>query len=214
MSKLTKAEAGRLGAIASLAGINKRTKERAERYNLAPTRCKNCDKVFSYQRRTLSFCDKTCAATFNNRHRKFNRKPVEWQCLNCDKKHVVMVKEVTDKNSLDRKYCDNKCQHEHYFTAYLDQWRMGVVDGLTPGGRVVSYVVQYLRDKLNNSCSSCGIEAVWNNKPLILEVEHINGNSSDNSENNLSLLCPNCHSQTDTFKARNKGNGRKHRYKK
>ena len=41
-----------------------------------------------------------------------------------------------------------------------------------------------------------------------LELEHIDGNAYNNSESNLSLLCPNCHSQTPTYKAKNKGNGR------
>jgi predicted HNH restriction endonuclease len=39
-------------------------------------------------------------------------------------------------------------------------------------------------------------------------LEHIDGNAYNNSESNLSLLCPNCHSQTPTYKAKNKGNGR------
>jgi hypothetical protein len=52
---------------------------------------------------------------------------------------------------------------------------------------------------LDNKCSECGQLPEWNGKPLILQLDHINGNSSDNRLENLRILCPHCHSQTDTF---------------
>lgn len=44
-----------------------------------------------------------------------------------------------------------------------------------------------------------------------IQLEHIDGNSENNSLDNLKLLCPNCHSLTSTYGALNKGNGRKNR---
>lgn len=48
-------------------------------------------------------------------------------------------------------------------------------------------------------CVHCGIEAMWNGKPIMLTIDHINGCRNDNRRENLRFLCPNCHSQTSTF---------------
>ena len=48
-------------------------------------------------------------------------------------------------------------------------------------------------------CKECGISEKWNNKPIILHLDHINGINNDNRLENLRFLCPNCHSQTDTY---------------
>ena len=60
-----------------------------------------------------------------------------------------------------------------------------------------------------NKCKCCGIDK-WNNEPITLELEHIDGNHHNNERNNLKAICPNCHSQTSTFGNAGKGN----RYKK
>ena len=54
-------------------------------------------------------------------------------------------------------------------------------------------------------CIECGIENQWNNKFISLQLDHKNGNSTDWRLDNLRFLCPNCHSQTDTY------SGKKHK---
>lgn len=52
-------------------------------------------------------------------------------------------------------------------------------------------------------CAECGNDGTWKGKPLALQIDHINGNKYDNRKENLRFLCPNCHSQTDTFGSKN-----------
>jgi hypothetical protein len=54
-----------------------------------------------------------------------------------------------------------------------------------------------------SACSSCGIGQEWMGHKLVLQIDHINGRHNDNRQTNLRFLCPNCHSQTDTFCVRN-----------
>lgn len=52
-------------------------------------------------------------------------------------------------------------------------------------------------------CSSCKL-VEWLGKPIPLELDHIDGDNSNNSLENLRLLCPNCHAQTSTYRGKNK----------
>lgn len=56
---------------------------------------------------------------------------------------------------------------------------------------------------LNDKCYRCSMSPIWNNEILTLQLDHINGVNDDHRIENLRLLCPNCHSQTDTFSGRN-----------
>lgn len=52
-------------------------------------------------------------------------------------------------------------------------------------------------------CQVCFLNPEWNGLPLVLHLDHINGNPADCRVENLRFLCPNCHSQTDTYAGKN-----------
>jgi hypothetical protein len=54
-------------------------------------------------------------------------------------------------------------------------------------------------------CIECGLNGVWREKTLSLHLDHINGVYNDHRIQNLRFLCPNCHSQTNTYCGKNKG---------
>ena len=64
---------------------------------------------------------------------------------------------------------------------------------------------KYLISARGYKCEGdCAVEDTWNGNPITLQLDHIDGNSDNNFLSNLRLLCPNCHSQTPTYKGGNK----------
>lgn len=72
-----------------------------------------------------------------------------------------------------------------------------------------SYARRHLKRKIIEQsiipyiCTECKLESIWNNKNLVLILDHINGINNDNRIENLRFLCPNCNSQQETFSGRN-----------
>lgn len=86
--------------------------------------------------------------------------------------------------------------------------RIELADALvenSPYGKTSSLKRRLVREGLLVSeCATCKITD-WLGEPLVLHLDHVNGRNNDNRIENLRLLCPNCHSQTDTYCGRNKG---------
>ena len=196
MRKLTQAEAGKLGAEKTKVVIQQKIIKKINEYNLNPSLCKNCKISLEYKSKKNTFCSKNCAANFNNSLRdsvKNNRKAI-WNCTHCNKEHYTKLSKIG-------KFCNNQCQHNFRYQERLTDW-------LVRNNKVGKSVIKrYLGETYGKRCSNCGIEA-WCGKEIVLELEHKDGNSENNVVENLCLLCPNCHSQTPTFKGKNKGNGR------
>lgn len=115
------------------------------------------------------------------------------------------------------KFCSLSCQMDYRHQLWIKDWKNGRVNG-TVGitTRCVSgHLKRYLLEKFGNRCSECG----WNKRNPVtgavpLEIDHIDGNSENSSEENLRVLCPNCHALTPFYKNLNKGYGRQWRTKK
>ena len=98
------------------------------------------------------------------------------------------------------------------YLKYIEKWKSGLVNGMRGTYQISHYIIRYLREKYDNKCCECGWHKVNPyTKKVPLDVEHIDGNYRNNKEENLKLLCPNCHSLTPTYKGANKGKGRKER---
>ena len=113
-------------------------------------------------------------------------------------------------------YCNNQCQNDYEYKQYIKKWKNNEISGTT-GGKckdISQYIRRYLFEKNHNKCSKCGwnkINPFTNSVPL--EIHHKDGNCLNNKEDNLDLLCPNCHSLTDTFGSLNKGKSKRYKYK-
>ena len=83
------------------------------------------------------------------------------------------------------------------------------IEELLTNDRKYTYPSHKLKNRLlseglkEHKCECCGITE-WNGKPAPIELDHINGNHHDNRLENLRILCPNCHAQTDTYRGKNK----------
>ncbi len=126
-----------------------------------------------------------------------------YHCLNC-KKENLWTRQKSNK------YCDNKCQQDFQFKQYIKDWKKGVECGRKGKLQTSRYIHRYILEKQDYKCDVCKISD-YNGLPITLELDHINGDATNNTEKNLRCLCPNCHSQTPTYRSKNKGSGRKGR---
>ena len=182
---MSKKEAGKLGALKYIENLKERKIIDEYNYYLSPVICKHCGNPHIYEKRKNKFCSISCATTFNNLLKNKN----SFNCLNCNA-------EIIDEKSKYRKYCSIKGQNIFQIKEKIKE------NKASP-----RTLKKYLLEVNGNKCWDCGISE-WNNKSITMDLEHIDGNSDNNTLENLSLLCPNCHSQTPTYKGANKGNGR------
>jgi hypothetical protein len=118
-------------------------------------------------------------------------------CLKCGKE--------IERNYFSKRFCSNHCQQEYNYDEYIKRWKNGEENGISGKYGVSAYIRRYLFEKYDGKCQICG----WNEKNTItqkipLQIHHIDGDCTNNSEENLQLLCPNHHALTETFGNLNK----------
>lgn len=176
--------------------------ERIKEYDKTPKLCKNCLIPIEYSKRVNNFCCHSCCAKFNN-----YKNIKSYHCKHCNK-------EITGNKKYTQMFCSRDCTNEYKYHTYIQRWKEGKEDGLRGFG-VSLPIRKFLFIKYDNKCCKCGwneINKISNKIPL--QVNHIDGKYRNCKEENLELLCPNCHSLTHNFGALNKGNGRTERYHK
>ena len=110
---------------------------------------------------------------------------MESKCRNCSKEFKFFP---SQSNGF---YCSNKCQGEHK-----------VKEAIESGNYTRSNAVSYFKKYTEYKCNQCGISE-WNGKELRLQIDHIDGNNKNDKIENYRYLCPNCHTQTDTWGVKN-----------
>ena len=128
-----------------------------------------------------------------NRYSVSRKKP-EYQktynCLNCG---CIFEHKHSSKNI----FCSRQCSTEHKHKIQKEKIKNG------KGGNGLK---KYLYETRGECCEICGQGNLHNGMPLVLQLDHIDGDSKNNKLENLRILCPNCHTQTDTWGSKGTGN--------
>lgn len=165
-------------------------------YNLNPKICPNCQSPLSFEKRRQVCCSRTCAAQHTGKTATKNI-----ACVVCSK----LVRRHKRTNTL---CCSYTCSNTYKYIKYIEAWKNGERSGAAGEG-VSSHVRRYLIEQRGEKCEICGWaeqHPVTNKVPV--QVEHVDGDYTNNSEHNLKLLCPNHHSLTPTYGGLNRGRGR------
>ena len=165
--------------------------------------CEKCGKVMTEKYGSGRFCSRACA---NSRDKsniakttiRVTKIPKVYICENCKKEF--------SKQKGGGKFCCSECssiyRSRKRYEEYLND------NSIVWGQQHMRNYKKYFLEEQNHCCAICGMKDEWNGKQLIFILDHIDGNADNNNRNNLRLICPNCDSQLDTYKSKNKHSAR------
>jgi hypothetical protein len=172
----------RKGAVNSVIA---RAKNVRNKYEISPKYCRTCGAKIEFEKRRNDYCNHSCASISTN---------------------IGIRRNISKKPPKIPKY------KIFSYEKRVERWKNGLDTGCSKNGYICKFLRRYILEKYGVKCSNCGwhkINPHTNTTPL--NVHHKDGNSFNNDEENLDLLCPNCHSLTNTFGSLNNGNGRPNR---
>jgi len=121
-----------------------------------------------------------------------------YHCLHCGK-------ENTWKHSTTNKFCDSVCHGDYRKAQWLLENTQKFEDGTLPTRAAIK---KYVKIRDGNQCAICNQQPLHNGKELVMILDHIDGDASNNHPLNFRLVCPNCDTQLPTYKGANRGSGR------
>jgi 5-methylcytosine-specific restriction endonuclease McrA len=159
---------------------DERSRKLREEYELDPKLCLFCGTKITFERRRATFCNCSCSASYSNRVRP--RETKRSRVCSCGKPKL-----------LSNKYCSDCIERRVY-------QRPQSVELL----KAPASMRRLLIEQRGHQCEDCGLSE-WKSQPIPLELHHKDGNSDNNTEQNLMLICPNCHTFTEHYKGSVKG---------
>lgn len=181
--------------------------KRINEYSENPKLCTHCGIPLTYEQRGGKFCSRSCSAKYHNK----KRTDKGW--LQTEETKT----KISEKNKGRTPFCKGKRLNQH--GKYVDPNTRNIdfeeikrrraeqrqVRIMEQAWDTMSWDIRRERVILEQKgkCNHCGITE-WSNHPIILEIDHIDGDNKNNERTNLEGLCPNCHSVTDTWRGRNK----------
>lgn len=115
-------------------------------------------------------------------------------------------------NKIQKKYCCPECSQEHRHKLAYQDFLMNNEKYCNGGYTPKLFKKEFMKEQ-NNRCAICNCEPFHNDKPLVFILDHIDGDASNNKRENLRMICPNCDSQLDTYKSKNKNSKRRNYWK-
>lgn len=94
--------------------------------------------------------------------------------------------------------CSSKYRRDIKYKSYLEHPEE------YQGVRNIRFLKEHILEEQKHRCAICNNLDVWNDKPIVFILDHIDGHADNNYRSNLRLICPNCDSQLDTYKSKNK----------
>lgn len=108
-------------------------------------------------------------------------------------------------------YCRD-CRKRHEDANRISHWLKTGDTGYAIQSTIRGVIRDYIYKEQDYKCAICNLPNVWNNQELHFILDHIDGDASNGERSNLRLICPNCDSQLDTYKSRNRNSARVSRF--
>jgi endogenous inhibitor of DNA gyrase (YacG/DUF329 family) len=121
---------------------------------------------------------------------------------------------LTKRSNSRKGFCSTTCYAAHQRKIKIEKWLIGEHNGMRGKTATAPWIKQYVIETRGHKCEDCG-NTEWKKQPILLELEHIDGDFGNNKIENLKLLCLNCHGMTPTYRSKNRmGRPREKYYRK